>query len=193
MAQTRTAEGPRSEANLETHPQNSTKRGVLRWMGLALVTFGLGALLMVLLLYVPAQQKLNQVDAGLKQANAALTERSNQVTGLEADKHGLQKQLDAATMHLYLLKTLSGVRGASLGVASSDYAGVRLSLMQASAALDALVPLITPDQKDVVTAMQKDAAQALVAAKTDLRSAQPALDQLAKNMNQLENSLFPSP
>jgi hypothetical protein len=48
------------------------------------------------------------------------------------------------------------------------------------------------DQKDVLTAMQKSAAQALIDVKADLKSAQPGLDQLTKNLVQLENNLFPN-
>jgi len=45
----------------------------------------------------------------------------------------------------------------------------------------------------VLTAMQQSAAQALTEVKTDLKSAQPELDQLTKNLVQLENNLFPNP
>jgi hypothetical protein len=41
--------------------------------------------------------------------------------------------------------------------------------------------------------MQLSAAQALTDVKTDLKSAQPELDQLTKNMVQLEDNLFPNP
>ena len=67
----------------------------------------------------------------------------------------------------------------------------RLSLIQASEALDALSGLLETDQKDVLTAMQESAAQALTDVQNDLKSAQPELDQLTKNLVQLENNLFP--
>jgi len=85
------------------------------------------------------------------------------------------------------------VRGASLAVAADDYAGARLSLIQASEAMDTLSGLLGTGQKDVLTAMQQSAAQALTEVKTDLKSAQPELDQLTKNLVQLENNLFPNP
>jgi len=88
---------------------------------------------------------------------------------------------------------LSGVRGASQAVAAGDYAGARLSLIQASAALDVLSGLLGTDQKDVLTAMQQSAAKALTDLKTDLISAQPELDQLTNNLVQLEDNLFPNP
>jgi len=66
-------------------------------------------------------------------------------------------------------------------------------LIQASEALDTLSGLLGSDQKDVFTAMQKNAAQALTEVKTDLMSAQPELVQLTKNLVQLEDNLFPNP
>jgi flagellar motility protein MotE (MotC chaperone) len=78
-------------------------------------------------------------------------------------------------------------------VAADDYAGARLSLIQASEALDALSGLQETDQKDVLTAMQQSAALALTGVKTNLKSAQPELDQLTKNLMQLEDNLFPAP
>jgi hypothetical protein len=174
-----------SEAKPETRLQKSM-RGALRWVVLALVAFGLGALLIIFMLYVPTRQKYDKSDADLKQA-------TDHITTLEADKQGLQKNLDSATLHMYVLKALSGVRGASLAVAADDYAGARLSLIQASEALDTLPTLLGADQKDVSTAMQTSAAQALTKVKTDLKSAQPELDQLTKNLVQLEDNLFPNP
>jgi hypothetical protein len=112
---------------------------------------------------------------------------------LQTGNETLQKNLDSATLHMYVLKALSGVRGASLAVAADDYAGARLSLIQASEALDTLSGLLGTDQKDVLTAMQQSAAQALTEVKADLKSAQPELDQLTKNLVQLEANLFPNP
>ena len=112
----------------------------------------------------------------------------------QADSETLQQKLDSATLHMVVLEALSGVRGASLAVAADDYAGARLSLIQASDALDTLAGLLAgTDQKDVLTSMQQSAAQALTDVQTDLKSAQPELDQFTQNLVQLEENLFPSP
>jgi hypothetical protein len=157
-------------------------RGALRWVLVALIAFGLGALLIAFTLFFPTRQKLDKASTDLVHANATITAN---VT--------LQNNLDSATLHMYVLKALSGVRAASLAVAADDYAGARLSLIQASNALDALPGLLRTDQKDVLTDMQKSAAQALTDLKTDLKSAQPELDQLTKNLVKLEDNLFPNP
>lgn len=168
-------------------------RGALRWVLVVLLAFGLGALLIAFALYVPTRQKLDKANADLEHANATITGKTNQITTLQTGNETLQKNLDSATLHMYVLKALSGVRGASLAVAADDYAGARLSLIQASEALDTLSGLLGTDQKDVLTAMQQSAAQALAEVKTDLKSAQPELDQLTKNLVQLEDNLFPNP
>jgi hypothetical protein len=177
-----------SAARPETRLQKSIKsmRGTLRWVLVAVLAFGLGALLIAFALYVPTWQKLDK-------ANATLTGKTDQITTLQTGNKALQKNLDSATLHMYVLKALSGVRAASLAVAADDYAGARLSLIQASEALDTLSGLLGTDQKDVLAAMQQSAAQALTEVKTDLKSAQPDLVQLTKNLVQLEDNLFPNP
>lgn len=170
-----------SEIKPETRLQKSM-RDALRWVLGTLLAFGLGALLIAFALYVPTRQKLDKANADLEHANATITVNE-----------GLQKNLDSATLHMYVLQALSGVRGANLAVATDDYAGARLSLIQTSEALDTLSGLLGTDQQDVLTAMQQSAAQALTKVKTDLKSAQPELDQLTKNLAQLQVNLFPNP
>ena len=180
------------EAKPETRPKKSM-RGTLRWLLMVLLAFGLGALLIALTLYFPTQQELVKANSDLEQANATVTSQTNQITTLQTGNETLQKDLDSAKLHIYMLKALSGVRGASQAVSADDYAGARLSLIQASDALDKLSVLLGTDQKDVLTAMQQSADQALTKLKINLTSAQPELDQLTNNLVQLEDNLFPNP
>ena len=175
-----------SEVRAEPRPQKKSLRTGLRWLGLILLAFGLGVLLIIFAYYVPARQKLDQ-------ANTTNASNSAQIATLQAGNTTLQKNLAATTLHMVVLSALSGARGASLAVATGDNAGALLSLTQTSQALDSLAPLLGTDHKDVLTAMQKSAAQALLDVKTDLKSAQPELDQLIKNLAQLEVNLFAIP
>ena len=174
-----------SDGKPETRPQKSM-RGALRWLLALLLAFGLGALLITFLFYIPTRKELVK-------ANATVTSQTDQITTLQTGNETLQKDLDSTILHSYVLKALSGVRSASQAVAADDYAGARLSLIQASEALDILSGLLGTDQKDVLTAMQQSAAQALTKVKTNLTSAQPELDQLTNNLVQLEDNLFPNP
>jgi len=185
-------ESTQSEARPKTRLQKSM-RGALRWALVALLALGVGALVIVFALYIPTRHKLDKANADLENAKATITSKTDQITTLQTGNETLQKNLDSATLHMYVLKALSGVRGASLAVAADDYAGARLYLIQASEALDTLSDLLGSDQKDVLAAMQQSAAQAMTDVKADLKSAQPELDQLTKNMVQLEDNLFPSP
>ena len=181
-----------SESKPETRLQK-VMRGALRWVLVGLLAFGVGALIITFILYVPTRQKLDKASADLEQANATIIANTDQIATLQTDNETLQKKLDTVTLHMYVLKAQSGARGASLALAADDYAGVRLSLIQASEALITLSSLLGTDQKDVLTAMQQNAAQALTEVKTNLKSAQPELDQLTKNLVQLEANLFPNP
>jgi hypothetical protein len=173
-----------SESKPETRWQK-VMRGALRWVLVGLLAFGVGALLITFALYLPAWQKLAIANTDLENANTT-------ITTLRADNETLQEKLAFTTLHMYVIGALSGVRGASLAVAADDYAGARLSLIQASEALDALSGRLETDQKDVLTAMQQSAAQALANVQKELKSAQPELDQLTKNLVQLEDNLFPN-
>jgi peptidoglycan hydrolase CwlO-like protein len=149
--------------------------------------------LITLAFYIPSRQKLDKANTELEAASASIADKTDQLTALQTDNDDLQAELDTVTLHAVILNVLSSVRGASLAVGADDYAGARLSLIQATEALDTLPALLGSDQKDVLTAMQQSAAQALGDVQTDLKSAQPELDQLTKNLVQLEDNLFPNP
>ena len=175
-----------------TKPQKHLPARVLRWGLAALLAFGVGALLITFTLYTPTRQKFDQAIAHLDDANATISENTDQISTLQAENDTLQKDLKAAALHRDVLEALSGVRGARLAVAADDYAGARLLLIQGTEALDALSGRLGTDHNDVFTAMQQSAAQALDDMQDDLNAAQSELDQLEKNLVQLEDNLFPN-
>lgn len=184
--------------NEKEHIDSETKLqkflpGALRWGLVGLLAFGVGALVITFTLYVPTRQKLNKANADLDDANVSISEKTDQISNLEAENDILQIDLEAATLHRDVLEALSGVCGASLAVEANDYAGARLLLIQGSEALDTLSDRLGTDNKDVFTAMQRSAAQALDDMQNNLKSAQPELDQLVNNLVQLEDNLFPTP
>ena len=183
----------KSETKSEARLQKLLPAGALRWGLIGLLAFGVGALLITFTLYTPTRQKLDQAIADLDDAKATISEKTDQVSTLQAENDHLQKDLEAAALHRDVLDALSGVRGASLAVAADDYAGARLLLIQGTEALDALSGRLGTYHKDVFAAMQQSAAQALDDMQDDLKSAQSALDQLENNLVQLEDNLFPNP
>ena len=170
-----------------------TMKGILRKVILVLGSIVIGGLLVYFILYSHAIKNLEVTDTNLENANETIIAQDDQIKSLLIENETLQNNIDSATLHLNLLEALSGMRGASLAVGASDYAGARLLLIQASEALDTLSGQLGTDQKDVFVAMQNSASQALVDVKNNLESAQPVLDQLINNLVQLEGILFTSP
>jgi hypothetical protein len=169
-----------------------TMRSGFRWLMLTVVAFGLGALFIAIVLYLPMRLKLDQANADLELANVNLTSKMDQIVVLQTDKEALQRSGDSNTLHMHLLKAISGVRGARLAAAADDYAGASMSLIQVSESLGNMSGMMGMDQQDVLTAIELSTTQAMIEIKTDLRSTQPKLDQLTKNLVQLENNLFPT-
>jgi hypothetical protein len=177
----------------DTKPKTRLQKSMriaVHWGLVSLTAFVLGGLIVAVAFYIPTRSNLDKANTGMENANATITGKTGQITALQTGNDAMQKKLDSTTVHMYILKALSGVRGASLAVAADDYAGARLSLLQASEALDMLSVLLDDNQIDVLTAMQKSAAQASSLITTDLKSAQPELVQLTKNLLQLEDNLF---
>jgi hypothetical protein len=188
-------DGKVNQNKIDTKPKTQLQKSMrtaLRWGVVLLTAFVLGGLLVAVALYIPNRLNLDIANTELENANATITGKTGQITTLQTGNDALQTNIESTTLHMYVLKALSGVRGASLAVAADDYAGARLSLIQASEALDMLSGLLDNDQTDVITAMQKSAAQAFSDITTDLQSAQPELILLTKNLLQLEDNLFPN-
>lgn len=183
----------RSETKPESRPQKLLPGAALRWGLIGLLAFGVGALVITLTLYTPTRQKLDKAIADLDDANVMISEKTDQISTLQTENDNLQKDLEAAALHRDVLEALSGVRGAALAVTADDYAGARLLLIQGTEALGTLSDRLESDHKDVFTAMQRSAAQALDDMQDDLKSAQSQLDQLENNLVQLEDNLFPNP
>jgi hypothetical protein len=184
-----------NQNKIDNKPKTQLQKSMriaLRWGLVSLTAFVLGGLLVAVALYNPNRLNLDIANTGLEDANATITGKTGQITTLQAGNDALQRNLDSTTVHMYILKALSGVRGASLAVAADDYAGARPSLIQASEALDMLSALLDDNQTDVLAAMQESAAQASSFITTDLKSAHPELVQLTKNLLQLEDNLFPN-
>lgn len=180
----------------KTKPETRLQKvlaGTLRWGIVGLIAFGVGALVITFALYIPTRQKFDKAIADLDNANAEISKKTDQISTLQAENDNLQKDLEAATLHLDVLEALSGLRGASLAVNSDDYAGARLLLIQASEAMDSLSGRLGAEQSDVFVAIQQSAAQTLIDVQNNLQSAQPELDQLINNLVQLEENLFPNP
>ncbi len=73
-----------TETGPEARPHKSMP-SILRWTLVALLAFGVGALLMTLALYVPTWRKLDKANADLIRADATVTSKTDQIATLQAD------------------------------------------------------------------------------------------------------------
>ncbi len=142
---------------------------------------------------ITQDEQIASLETILENANEIIISQDNQIASLQTENETLQTTLVSTTLHLDVVNTLSGLRGASLAVVANDYVGARLYLFKASEVLDTLSRRLGTDQKDVFSAMQKSASLALIDVQKNLKSAKPELDQLINNLLQLEDNLFSTP
>lgn len=177
-------------------------RSFLRWAGLTLIIFGLGALAAIFLFYVPKSNALKQANQDLATAEAKITELQSQITGLENQIAGLstleetnqtlQGELDQANTHIHLLIALADVRTAQAALAEGNLDTAKTQLEQTAISLTAMQKLLASEQASSVTAMlsRLELAQGEL---DNAFAAQSDLEVLAVNLLDLEKALFDMP
>jgi hypothetical protein len=186
-----------SEAQPSSAPAESESRSrslfrsAIRWTLSLLVAFSIGALVVFLLLYLPIRQELDQVSLELQEAQVQIIQMSGQIDELSAENQELDDELTTLKIQATLFNVLVDVRAASLALAVDDYAGARLSLLQAYQGVGVLEDLLGLEQRDVLNAIQDNLSEMLEVIQDDLQSAGPGLERLAYNLTQLLETLFP--
>lgn len=177
-------------------------RSFLRWAGLALIVFGLGALAAVFLFYVPKANALKQANQNLTAAETKIAELQNQITGLENQiaslstledtNKTLQADLAQANTHIHLLIALADVRTAQAALAEGDLTTAKAQLDQTATSLAAMQKLLPSAQASSVASMlsRLELAQGEL---DNVFAAQSDLEVLAVNLLDLEKTLFTTP
>jgi len=168
----------------------------IRWLLGFLVVLGLGVLIVLFTLYLPARQQVNESNARLGQANQKITELQNQIaglSGLENNNKSLQSEYSKANLHIAILSARTDVAAAQLALAKNDSAKARVALTQTSDTLTKLAGLIDPNQQKVVTDMQDRLKLAINELDSNAYAAQSDLDVLATSLVELENAYFTNP
>jgi type II secretory pathway component PulM len=168
----------------------------VRWVLGLLIVLGLGALVVLFTLYIPARQKVNESNARLEQANQKVAELQNQIanlSGLENNNKSLQSEIDKANLHIAILSIRTDVAMAQLALAKNDPTKARVALTQTPATLTKLAGLIDSNQRKVVTDMQDRLKLATAELDSNAYAAQSDLDVLATSLVELENAYFTSP
>lgn len=205
-AEQQTAEEPEKIAEAEGRPSQSGTR-FLRWALGFLIVFGLGAVLVIVTLYVPAQQKIRQErqsyaqleeqsKADLDQADqkkAELERRIEDLTAFEEKNQVLQSELDQTRLHVVILSARSDVAQARLALAKEDPTKAKITLSKTGETLQALEEMLEADQREVVTGMENRLALVLDEIDENAYAAESDLDVLATSLLELENAFFGAP
>jgi len=178
-------------------------RSFLRWAGIALVFFGLGALTAVYLFYIPKSNELKLAGQDLATANAKISELQSEITALnnqlgelsalEETNQTLQTDLDLAQLHMHLLAVLVDVRTAQLALVEEDPEAAGQALVNTAETLTAMQQALESDQAASVDALLSRLELALGELDTNAIDAQADLDVLANRLLQLEETLFSAP
>jgi len=196
-----TAETPAQaqEKGREKPPESRLNRFLvraLRSLLIFLIILGLGALLAIYTLYMPARQALAQAKAESAQLNQKLAEmesRMENVTALEQKNQELQAALDKASLHVTILSARADIAAAQLALAQNDPAKARLALSKTPDTLKALSELLEPSQKKVATDMQERLSLAIKGIGQNAYAAASDLDVLMTSLMELENAYFAKP
>jgi cytoskeletal protein RodZ len=206
---------PRLDADKKTAPKLSPEavsrdeskarqwgRSFLRWAGLALVVFGLGALAAIFLFYIPKTNELNLATQDLATADAQMTELQTEITSLENQiaqlstleetNQTLQTELDQAQSHIYLLDALADIRNAQFALAQDDAPAAQTALTATAATLTELQERLDEEQADMDALLDRlKLAQGEL--ETNPFAAQSDLEVLANGLLKLEQTLFDTP
>jgi hypothetical protein len=175
-------------------------RSFLRWAGIALVVFGLGALAAFFLFYIPKSNELKLADQELATANATIGElqteittledRINELSTLEETNQALQADRDQTQLHVYLLDALVDLRAAQYALERDEPASASEQLANTAASLTEMQKLLEAEQTPQVDAMLSRLELALGELDSNPFAAQSDLEVLAASLLQLENELF---
>ncbi len=163
-----------------------------------MILIGIGALLVLFLLYIPlrqdyssAQRRMNdltyQATSDLESANQKL----DQLSALQAQCKSLQSQLDQSTLHLTILEVKTDVLSAQLALAEEDANKARLALNKTPDRLKTLENLLPQDQRKIISDLQSRLKLVLEELDENPYAAQSDLDVMAATLTQLEAALLP--
>jgi len=188
-------------------PLNRFIRRISRWVIGFLIVFGLGAVLVIATMYMPAQQKIREANqrfsqleeqskADLDQADqkiADLERRLADLSTLKDNNQALQVDLDQTRMQVVILSARSDVAQARLALSKEDPTRAKIVLSKTLDTLQSLEEMLEPDQRKVVTDMQNQLDLILDEIDEKADAAESDLDILATWLLELENVFFVAP
>lgn len=167
-----------------------------RWLLVFLIVFGLGALLVIFLLYLPARQEADVLRAEIETANQRVTQLESQVESLEnlgTTNETLQSEVEQMEVYNTLVSARADILTAQLALARDEPDRARLALSNTPDKLAELNSALAPNQQPMVDNMLNRLTLAQEELEDDVFAAQSDLDVLANSLIEMENTLFANP
>ncbi|NUM48186.1 MAG: hypothetical protein HUU38_26055 [Anaerolineales bacterium] len=178
-------------------------RSFLRWAGLGVVVFGLGALTAIFLFYVPKADELKLAEQDLATANAKINELHAEIatletqiaelTPLEETNQSLKTELDQVFLHLHLIVALKDVRSAQFALAQENTPHAKNALEETADTLTTMQDLLATDQATELNALLSRLELAQGEIESNPFAAQSDLEVLAVRLIELEEAWFSAP
>jgi len=171
------------------------------------IIIGIGAVLVIFLLYIPERQKSTQSSQNLAQANQAIDLMQSQIADLETELQNQQDRFDAllvenqelnsaldmVELQVVLLSVRTDIAKARLALAVSDSGQALLILTNTPKSFDKMGNLLPEGDDEIVANLRERLELVLGEIEHDAYAAESDLDVLDKVLLELENNYFAQP
>jgi hypothetical protein len=168
-----------------------------RWFFILLIAFGLGVVLILFTLYLPARQELrllsNDLQLSESEYSSNLREANQEIerlSSLEKTNNELQEEAHQNELYITLLQTRVDVLSAQISVSNGDYTKASLALSKTEDRLNKLAELLPNEQGQAIEALQTRLQLALDEIDKNDPAAESDLDVLATKLLELEDAII---
>jgi len=169
----------------------------VRWLLLALILLGVGALLIIFMMYAPIRSELKSANQELQKASSQyeneLQEAKQEIkrlSGLDEENKTLQEELYQSNLYIIVLQARIDVANAQLALSEGDYSRASLALSKTSGRLEKLASLLPSEQREVIEALQTRLDLALSEIEAGDPAAMADLGVLAMKLLELEDAII---
>ena len=171
------------------------------------IIIGIGAILVIFLLYIPERQRSNQISQDLVLANQAIELMQSQIVDLETETENQQDRFDAlqvenqelnsalgmAGLQVVIISVRTDIANARLALAVDDSGQARLVLTNTPKSFDKMENLLSEGDAEIVDNLRERLELVLGEIEHDVYAAESDLDVLDKALLELENNYFAQP
>jgi uncharacterized protein YeeX (DUF496 family) len=182
-------------------------RQALRVALACVIVFGIGAILVIFLLYIPERQKSTQSSQDLAQASQTIDLMQSQITDLEAELRNerdryetllsknqeLSSALDMAELQVVIIGMRTDIANARLAIAADDSGQALVILTNMPKSFDNMEILLPGRDAVIVANLRERLELVLGEIERDAYAADSDLDVLDKALLELENNYFTHP